>query len=66
MQWGVNDSTKPWVVWRVIDKWRIEDIRTANDQMELIIPEAANRFSHGPPLYDATTPMMKPVDIDVI
>ena len=34
--------------------------------MEQIIPEAANRFSHGPPLYDATTPMMKPVDIDVI
>ena len=66
VQWGENGATKPWVVWRVLEKWQIADIKTYNEQIAAILPEAANRFSHGPPLYDTTTPTLEPVEIDVI
>jgi hypothetical protein len=65
VQWGVNDSTKPWVVWRVIEKWEVADIKVYNQLIELMIPIASQDYADGD-LDFTITPKIEPVDIDVI
>ena len=66
MQWGVNNSTKPWVVWRMIENWEVADIKIYNEQMEFIIPKVVEAFAAGPPLYGTFLPDKAPVELDVI
>ena len=65
MQWGVNDSTKPWVVWRVIEKWEVADIKIYNKLIKLLIQYTSKDYADGDLDY-TLTPKMEPVEIDVI
>jgi hypothetical protein len=67
VKWGKDNATRPWVVWKVIEKWEVEDIRNANRSIEVSIEEAAKRFNAGGVLYNTTIPeYLQPISIDQI
>lgn len=54
---------KPWVVWRIIQKWEIKNIRAENEELEEFIKTSADRYNaheEGMPYEGSTLPPMEP------
>lgn len=66
VQWGKDSASKPWVVWKVIEKWEVADIKSDNDEIEAFINLSANRCVAGKNYYKSVLPEMEPVPSEVI
>jgi len=66
IKWGIDDSTKPWVVWRVLEKWEVADIKAANRSLEYWIDNVPEYWNSGPPFTNPALPEKPPVTPDAI
>jgi len=67
VKWGENNELKPWVVWRIIEKWEVKNIRKDNEILEDFIKTSAARYNEhkeGEPYEGTTLPEFPPIPIE--